>query len=105
LSIGRRISRGGVSIGLKPGYSLGSRITHPLVLPKSGRMHGYLPEHRKMNASFFIVGPPIAAAHSLGEIDMRDIAPTLAELLSFRLPSAEGQSILSGKGRRSRSEP
>ena len=42
-----------------------------------------------MNSSFFIIGPGIAAAHSLGEIDMRAIAPTLARILGVRLPAAE----------------
>lgn len=85
-------------IGLKPGYRLGSQIAGPLVVPaKAGGMHGYLPEHREMNASFFIAGAGIAAARSLGEIDMRDIAPTLANLLGVALPSADGKSCPSIK--------
>ena len=82
-------------IGLRPGYRLGSRTTGPLVIAaKAGGMHGYLPEHSEMNASFFIAGAGISAAHSLGEIGMCDIAPTLAGLLEIVLSSADGRSFL-----------
>jgi len=46
-----------------------------------------------MNSSFFIAGPGIAAGRDLGQIDMRDIAPTLAALLGVTLPSAEGHRL------------
>jgi hypothetical protein len=42
-----------------------------------------------MRSSFFIVGPHIAKGRSLGEIDMRQIAPTLADILHVRLAAAE----------------
>jgi len=84
-------------IGLKPGYRLGSRTTGPLVVvAKAGGMHGYLPQQPEMNASFFIVGMGTPPAHSLGEIDMRAIAPTLAGCLGIALPSADRKSSLSG---------
>jgi predicted AlkP superfamily pyrophosphatase or phosphodiesterase len=84
-------------IGLKPGYRLGSRTTGPLVITaKVGGMHGYLPQQPEMNASFLIMGMGTPAAHSLGEIDMRAIAPTLAGYLGIALPSADGKSCLNG---------
>ena len=46
-----------------------------------------------MNASFFVRGPGLAAGRNLGEIDMRDVAPTLASLLQLTLPQAEGQVL------------
>jgi hypothetical protein len=46
-----------------------------------------------MHASFFIAGPGVSAGRSLGLIDQRDIAPTLARFLSVTLPTAEGKSI------------
>jgi hypothetical protein len=42
-----------------------------------------------MRASFFLIGPKIAKGHSFGEIDMRQIAPTLAGLLNLTLSGAE----------------
>jgi hypothetical protein len=47
-----------------------------------------------MNSSFFIVGPGIPAGHSLGAIDMRSIAPTLAAILGVSLPDAEAKPVL-----------
>ena len=52
-------------------------------------MHGYVPERAEMRSSFFIVGPHIPAGKSLGEIDMRQIAPTLADVLHLQLAGAE----------------
>ena len=47
-----------------------------------------------MRASFFLVGPGVPAGRSLGLIDMRDIAATLAPRLDLALPAAEGKSLL-----------
>jgi hypothetical protein len=46
-----------------------------------------------MRSTFIITGPGLAAHRSLGEIDMRDIAPTLARLLGVSFPSAAGKSL------------
>jgi predicted AlkP superfamily pyrophosphatase or phosphodiesterase len=55
--------------------------------------HGYFPEHPEMRATFILSGPGIAKK-SLGEIDMRDIAPTLAKILKVSLPGADGKPLL-----------
>lgn len=47
-----------------------------------------------MNSSFVLQGPGIPAGRSLGIIDMRDIAPTLAALLGVKLAAAEGRDLL-----------
>jgi len=52
-------------------------------------MHGYVPERAEMKSSFFIVGPHIARGRAMGEIDMRQIAPTIADILHVRLSGAE----------------
>jgi hypothetical protein len=41
-----------------------------------------------MRSSFFILGRGTAAGKYLGLIDMRQIAPTLASILSVKLESA-----------------
>jgi predicted AlkP superfamily pyrophosphatase or phosphodiesterase len=51
--------------------------------------HGFAPAHPELLASFFIAGPGIKAGNDLGEIDMRSIAPTLAELMGLKMPSAD----------------
>jgi predicted AlkP superfamily pyrophosphatase or phosphodiesterase len=51
--------------------------------------HGFSPEYSEMRASFFIAGSGIARHRDLGIVDMRRIAPTVAQLLNVRLPSAQ----------------
>jgi predicted AlkP superfamily pyrophosphatase or phosphodiesterase len=84
-------------VGLNAGFRLGTRLDGPVVVAaKPGGTHGYVPEMSEMDASFFIAGPGIPAGKSVGAIDMRDIAPTLAGLLGVRLPEAEGRDVLKG---------
>jgi hypothetical protein len=52
-------------------------------------MHGYAPDDAQMNSTFLIKGQGIAKGHNLGLIDMRMIAPTLAEVMRARLPDAD----------------
>ena len=81
-------------VDMKPGYFLGRETSGPLVTPTvTAGMHGYLPSLPEMASSFFIAGAGIGRGRSLGEIDMRDIAPTIAALLGFALPAAEGKSL------------
>jgi predicted AlkP superfamily pyrophosphatase or phosphodiesterase len=77
-------------VSFASGYELGSGFEGPLIAAPSNRgMHGYAPDRPEMRSSFFMIGPHIPAARSLGEIDMRQIAPTLASILHVRLPDAE----------------
>jgi hypothetical protein len=52
-------------------------------------MHGYVPDLPEMRSAFFLIGPHIPSGRSLGEIDMRQIAPTLASILHVPLAGAE----------------
>jgi len=61
---------------------------------KLGGTHGELPDVPELRASFFLVGPGVAAGKSLGLIDMRDIAPTVAHAAGLTLPSADGKNLL-----------
>jgi predicted AlkP superfamily pyrophosphatase or phosphodiesterase len=81
-------------VALRPGFRLGSKLEGPVtVAVRPGGTHGYAPDVAEMNSSFFIAGPEIAPGRNLGQIDMRDIAPTLATLLGVKLPSADGRSL------------
>jgi predicted AlkP superfamily pyrophosphatase or phosphodiesterase len=80
-------------LALKPGYVTGENVSGELVTStKYKGMHGYWPDEPEMNSSFFLLGPGWAP-HSLGEIDMRSIAPILAQILRVQLSAAEGKSI------------
>jgi predicted AlkP superfamily pyrophosphatase or phosphodiesterase len=77
-------------VAFRIGYESGVSRDGPLVSgPGNLGMHGYLPDRPEMRSAFFIVGPHIAAGLSLGEIDMRRIAPTLAHIMNLRLRDAE----------------
>ncbi len=76
------------------GYTFGDKLTGPLVAPPSEKgTHGFFPSHPEMRAALFIDGPGVPAGRALGEVDMRDIAPTAARLMDVAFPSAEGKPL------------
>ena len=77
-------------VSLKIGYEMAYSLAMPLITkPSNLGMHGYVPERAEMRSSFFMVGPHILKGKALGEIDMRQIAPTLADVLHVQLAGAE----------------
>jgi predicted AlkP superfamily pyrophosphatase or phosphodiesterase len=72
---------------MKPGFYAAASLTGELVseFPAGHGGHGFAPEFPEMNAAFFITGAGIARGRDLGSIDMRQIAPTLAQILSAGL--------------------
>ena len=80
-------------VSLKIGYEMAYSLSMPLITkPSNLGMHGYVPERAEMRSSFFIVGP-LPTGKSLGEIDMRQIAPTLADVLHIKLAGAEMEPL------------
>jgi predicted AlkP superfamily pyrophosphatase or phosphodiesterase len=82
-------------VDAKIGYEMETRLKGPLVAtPGSNKgMHGYFPDHPEMRATLIIDGPGLAKHGPLGEVDMRDIAPTVAEVMKIGLPSAAGRPL------------
>ncbi len=79
---------------VKPGYVIGSSFDGALLRPtKAGGTHGLWRDLPEMDSSFFIAGAAIPKGKVFARIDMRDIAPTLAGLLSVTLPKAEGKDL------------
>jgi predicted AlkP superfamily pyrophosphatase or phosphodiesterase len=92
---GRGFPNAAFLVALKIGYEMAYSFSLPLITePSNLGMHGYVPERAEMRSSFFIVGPHIPAGKSLGEIDMRQIAPTLAQILHLHLTGAEMAPLL-----------
>jgi predicted AlkP superfamily pyrophosphatase or phosphodiesterase len=77
-------------IVMKLGYYALADATSPPLSEVQGTQgsHGFSPEYPEMRAAFFIAGPGIARGRDLGLIDMRQIAPTVAQLLGVRLKMA-----------------
>ena len=61
--------------------------------PKYKGTHGYFPQAKTLHASFMILGKGVPAGKSLGDIDMRSIAPTIASIIGITLPDAEVRPI------------
>jgi len=78
-------------VDYKIGYSAISNFTQQMPTVLRGT-HGQFPENKEMRATFMIAGPGIKPK-KLGDIDMRDIAPTLAKILEVPLPKADGKPL------------
>lgn len=78
-------------VDLKPGALAGGFAADaPLAKPSRTKgMHGYFPALREMRSTFLIMGGGVAKGRNLGEIDMRAIAPTLAQKIGVNLPEAQ----------------
>lgn len=77
-------------VDAKGGYAMGGALAGPVtrLQGKTTGAHGYRNTHPEMHASFFVMGPGIGAGRNLGRIDIRQIAPTLAQVLGVSMPTA-----------------
>jgi hypothetical protein len=86
---------GPFSAAAKPGYYTGGNLSGPAVTDFAGHGgHGFAPHHPDMRAALFIAGSGIARHRDLGQIDMRQVAPTVAALLGVKLPAASAAPLL-----------
>jgi predicted AlkP superfamily pyrophosphatase or phosphodiesterase len=82
-------------VEFKPGYQMAPELKEPRVGPsKMLGMHGYDADLPEMRSTFLLIGPGIPAGKSFGDIDMRDITPTLAHILGVPLPESQGKPLL-----------
>lgn len=81
-------------VNFKFGYESGDALSGPAVTKSGAKgMHGYFPDAPEMRATFVVAGKGLAKTGPLGDIDMRDIAPTLARIMGVPLPDAEGKPL------------
>jgi predicted AlkP superfamily pyrophosphatase or phosphodiesterase len=79
-------------VTLRKGYVPGPDLSGDLVtaIPGHRGTHGYNPQTTpEMRASFFAEGLGVAQGVNLGVVDMRSIAPTVAQLLGILIPDAK----------------
>lgn len=78
------------------GYEIRDNVTGPYCTTKLHQkaQHGYSEEFEEMRASFMLEGAGIEAGTDLGAMHLIDIAPTLASIMGFALPQAEGVCVL-----------
>jgi predicted AlkP superfamily pyrophosphatase or phosphodiesterase len=79
----------------KDGYSFTGATGGPVTaaVPQQAGSHGYLASDPDMDPIFIASGYGVRAGAKPGNIANIDVAPTIAGLLSVRLPSARGVSI------------
>jgi len=81
-------------VDFKLGYEGGRQLVSAMVTAGSIKgTHGYFPTHPEMRATFMIDGPGVPKKGSIGEIDMRRIAPTVAKILDVSLPTAKQRPL------------
>jgi predicted AlkP superfamily phosphohydrolase/phosphomutase len=81
-------------IDFKLGYEMGQSFDAPPVVNSLSRgTHGWFNDHPEMHSTFIIEGQGLTKKGSLGQIDMRQIAPTLAKLMKVSLPTAQGKPL------------
>lgn len=80
---------------LKQGYYTAASTSGPLITPIQGTRgsHGFSPEFPEMRSSFFAMGTGIAHHRDLGQIDMRQIAPTVARILGVSIETAKAPPL------------
>lgn len=70
----------------------------PLVAPSSSKgTHGYFQSGGQMRSTFLMIGKGVRKGHNMGEIDMRSIAPLLAEKLAAELGVSPDRAISQNK--------
>ena len=79
----------------KDGYSFTGATGGPVTaaVPQQAGSHGYLASDPDMDPVFIASGYGVRAAGSLERIANIDVAPTIADLLGVRLPTATGKLI------------
>lgn len=78
----------------EPGFEMGQSVGAPLLSASRYKAtHGYLNDLPEMNSAFFMVGPSIPLGRDLGQINMLDIAPTLARSLGVKLDGTPGKPL------------
>ena len=81
-------------VDFTPGFANGPVRDGSLVGPSDQKgTHGYFPTHPEMRSAFFAAGASVPRRGAIGEIDQRDIAPTVARIMGVALPTADGKPL------------
>lgn len=73
------------------GASFGNEVTGEATKKGKGGAHGYFPDFHDIQTGLVIYGPGITKGGVINEMNLIDIAPTIAKLLGITFPSAAGR--------------
>lgn len=78
------------------GYEIRDNVTGPYCTEEiyQKAQHGYNENFEEMRASFMLNGPEIEEGADIAEMNLIDVAPTLAAIMGFELPDAQGRNRL-----------
>lgn len=82
----------------KKGFSFDDSLSH-ITIEDLGQQgikyanHGYSPDKENYRCNLIISGEKIKNEHQLGDVEMVDIAPTIAKLLGIRFDNCDGRSL------------
>jgi len=83
-----------LTIVMEPGYETGRDPKAPLASPSTYKgMHGYVPSLPEMHSTLIVSGPSLLRRGSLGTVDMRAIAPSIARILGVPLPTSAQKAV------------
>ncbi len=80
------------------GYSFDDKLEEPTILDLKEKnircaTHGYSPDKANYKCNLIVSGPKIKNEYQLGDIEMVDIAPTMAEILGIDLKNCDGRPL------------
>jgi len=80
----------------KHGYEIRDNVNGAYLLdnPTQKAQHGYDENYEEMRASFFIRGNGTKHSNDIDRLNLIDVAPTLADIMGFSMPDAQGISVL-----------
>lgn len=81
-----------------PGYTIGGGLDGEFVIDNHATKasHGQLPGSVEIQAGFIAIVPSQLEEHlgvPLGTVESIDVAPTIAKILNFNLPGADGKPL------------
>lgn len=87
-----------LGVEAKPGYHFKDEMNNYEVenleeLSETYATHGYLPDKPDYKCVFFAFGSGIKQGSEIGDIQMVDIAPTMAEILGLEMKNVDGKVI------------
>jgi predicted AlkP superfamily pyrophosphatase or phosphodiesterase len=84
-------------LAAKKGYSFSETTAgDEVVTPRESKAgtHGFLPDQPDMLGTLVMWGYGIKPGTNLGRVQSLDVAPTMAELLGVKLPTADGKALM-----------
>lgn len=80
----------------KKGYEIVDNITTPYLTTevRQAAQHGFDEDYDEMRAIFCLSGTNIPKGKMISDVELIDVAPTLASVMGFKLVQAEGKNVL-----------